>query len=696
MRDWLRGKAAGAGVFVLIAGLVLGGLGWATAAALRLEREQLAERAAAERRLRLRPAMWQLETYVAPFLAREDGRPLNHYSALFATPVAFNTYGNVWATGAVMEPTPLLGADLKPWLLLHFQTAADTGWESPQVPPPELLTMLRGPRPELPLRNVTAARAALLDDLACSLPAERLLTLADQHVSPDRSPDTALLAGRPDEPQQQQQDRQGVGQGLNPGTQPAPQQAFPNQPAFNQQKQQAYGGQQGNVANIDEQRANYLFRLQDNNDRNPVLDRELALGNTARNGSDWFNLKGNARRGPYKDGPPLVPGDGKGPKGDFHPGEGPTRPRAFETSRVEYSPMAPVWAAWPDGSERLLYLRLVWIEGRQVCQGVVLDADALREELAAQVADIFPEARVEPLHDGEEADPDRAMTSLPFQLVVGDAPPPASPGWSPLRVGLALAWLAALVALGAVGLGGWSLLDLSERRIRFVSAVTHELRTPLTTLRLYLDMLLNGLVRDEKQREEYLRTLHAEADRLTRLVGNVLDFSRLEKQRPNLQWEAVPAPALLDQVAQTWSGRCGDAEKELVVEGGIGADKALWTDPGLVQQVLGNLIDNACKYSRDAADRRIWLRSRVEGGRVVLEVEDRGPGVPAAERRAIFRAFRRGGSADVTAGGVGLGLALAKRWAKLLGGRLVLAPPPAEGGACFRLVLPLQAPPPAP
>src|SRR5262249_53630358 len=145
MREWLRGKPGGAGAFVLIAALVLGGLGWATAAALRLEREQLAERAAAERRLRLRPVMWQLESYVAPFLAREAGRPLNHYSALFATPVAFNTNGQVWATGAVMEPSPLLGADLKPWLLLHFQTAADTGWESPQVPPPELLAMLRAP-----------------------------------------------------------------------------------------------------------------------------------------------------------------------------------------------------------------------------------------------------------------------------------------------------------------------------------------------------------------------------------------------------------------------------------------------------------------------------------------------------------------------------------------------------------------------
>ena len=75
----------------------------------------------------------------------------------------------------------------------------------------------------------------------------------------------------------------------------------------------------------------------------------------------------------------------------------------------------------------------------------------------------------------------------------------------------------------------------------------------------------------------------------------------------------------------------------------------------------------------------------LEKGRIVIEVEDRGPGVPAVERRSIFRAFRRGRQSDVT-GGVGLGLALARRWAGLLDGRLALASP-AEGGACFRVEL---------
>ena len=260
--------------------------------------------------------------------------------------------------------------------------------------------------------------------------------------------------------------------------------------------------------------------------------------------------------------------------------------------------------------------------------------------------------------------------------------------WTPLRIGLALAWVAAGVALLAVAAVGWSLIDLSERRFRFVSAVTHELRTPLTTLRLYLDMLLNGLVRDERQKQEYLQTLHGESDRLSRLVNNVLDFSRLEKQKPNLVRRPVAVRELLDQVRSTWQGRCQDAGKQLVVESSLPEDVGVVTDGELVQQVLANLIDNACKYSRDADDPHIWLRASVETGKVLFEVEDRGPGVPPGERRAIFRAFRRGQASEAT-GGVGLGLALAHRWSRLLGGHLSLRQ--SDPGACFRLELPQSA-----
>src|SRR5262249_3519604 len=181
----------------------------------------------------------------------------------------------------------------------------------------------------------------------------------------------------------------------------------------------------------------------------------------------------------------------------------------------------------------------------------------------------FPEARFQPQRDPILQNPDQArrtMTALPIEMDPGPQPRADVETWTPLRIGLALAWAAALVALSAVGLGGFTLLDLSERRIRFVSAVPHELRTPLTTLRLYLDMMAGGLVRDEERQAEYLQTLHAETDRLHRLVGNVLDFARLENQRPRLEKTTVPVAELIGQVQGNWQGRCGSGAQGLVVD----------------------------------------------------------------------------------------------------------------------------------
>src|SRR5439155_6861476 len=93
--------------------------------------------------------------------------------------------------------------------------------------------------------------------------------------------------------------------------------------------------------------------------------------------------------------------------------------------------------------------------------------------------DLFPEARLVPVHEQAPFHSERTMAVLPLQLDPGPAAFAAvDAGWTPLRMGLILAWVAAVIALTAVALVGWSLIDLSERRIRFVSAVTHELRTP--------------------------------------------------------------------------------------------------------------------------------------------------------------------------------------------------------------------------
>jgi signal transduction histidine kinase len=626
MRGWPGGKAGGLLAFVLIAALLAGGLGWATAVALRLEREQLAERAAAVRAVRLRLALGRLDGEVAPLLAREDARPFNHYSTLFPPALALTAGGAPVAPGSVLEPSPLLQAELPGWMLLHFQAdaAPDGCWASPQVPPAALRRLKDGGGLTA-LPNVTAGRARLLAELAAALPPAELLAAARERVAPATLHDTVFQLARRDA------DLANSLANLAP-----PQKAA--SPAANAGRGPAYDQQLSDL----------------NQSRSPQrVQREMALNTIKANGQAW-----------------LGPG---------------RNPSAGTEVTVSLTPMVPLWLRPKAGPERLAFVRLVHVEDLEVCQGVLLDADALRQTLTESVADLFPEARLVPAGAAGADEPETAMATLPFRLDPGPEEPADDPGWTTPRVGLLVAWVAAAAALGAVGLGGWSLLDLSERRARFVSAVTHELRTPLTTLRLYLDMLVGGMVREPGRREEYLRTLHGEAERLHRLVANVLDFARLERQRPRPVRARVAAAELLGRVREAWQRRCDEAGKELIVEPG---PEGAWlqTDPELVQQVLGNLIDNACKYSRGADDRRVWLRFVPDARRAAFEVEDRGPGVPARERRAIFRAFRRGRAVDASAGGVGLGLALARRWAAILGGRLVLAP--AAGGACFRLELP--------
>jgi Histidine kinase-, DNA gyrase B-, and HSP90-like ATPase/His Kinase A (phospho-acceptor) domain len=377
----------------------------------------------------------------------------------------------------------------------------------------------------------------------------------------------------------------------------------------------------------------------------------------------------------------------------------------FQTVEVQLGAMRPVWLPGAEQPEFLLMVRGAQVSGKPVFQGFVIDWPKLQDMLLNEVVDLFPQTQFHPLPPGQPPHPDRAMTALPVQFdpvepPIPDQPAPVDPatlepaGWTPLRIGLACAWAAVLVALLAIGLGGWSLFNLSERRIRFVSAVTHELRTPLTTLRLYLDLLSSGMVSEEKQKAEYLSTLNAEADRLHRLIGNVLDFARLEKSRPAVEKKPTAVGDLLGQLDRNWHGRCAAAGKELVVENRLPAGATVTTDPGLVEQIVGNLIDNAQKYSREATDPRITLRARSEEDRLVIEVEDRGPGVTKRERGSIFRPFRRGHDADVKAGGVGLGLALATRWAHLLGGKLGVDAGCEGAGACFRLEIPGLANPP--
>jgi signal transduction histidine kinase len=638
MSPWWQGKRGATFAYVFVAALVLSGLGWLTATALRLERDGQLAQAQAQEFEKLRLALWRLDSTLAPVLAREDSRPFQDYSEMFAPVALLQADGTSLSPGRVFEPSPLLTDELPDWMLLHFQVDAQGNWKSPQVFPDALARRMANSAPPVSLLNRTAERTELLAALTRQLPARELVALVQTQSGILTRQNLMLLANTADQ----------------------------NTIQFNAQATQSLMPN----AEFDRELRNRAMRQVQNSTLNPRKDA---------------NQGTNSKSGNY-----FLDQENKPAEQTKTPNQSALKKNPGRIVSVTVGPMTPFWKQVGAQPERLFMMRTGRIEEAEVCQGVLLDWPRLETILREEVQDLFPNVTFSRATEGQPLQPDRTLASLPVLLNPGaSVAPEAEARWSALRLGLILAWTAALIALLAVWLGGWSLLELSERRFRFVSAVTHELRTPLTTLRLYLDMLAGGLIREEKQQAEYLQTLNVEADRLNRLVGNVLDFSCLENQKPRLVLADAGVRELFEEASQSWHSRCHDAGMELSIEPSPELEQTLTTDSRLVQQILGILIDNACKYCREAKDRRIWLRARPAGiGKLALEVEDRGPGIPLLERRSIFRAFKRGKNTEVITGGVGLGLALAERWARLLGGRLFLKTPPNSTGACFRLEIP--------
>jgi signal transduction histidine kinase len=212
-------------------------------------------------------------------------------------------------------------------------------------------------------------------------------------------------------------------------------------------------------------------------------------------------------------------------------------------------------------------------------------------------------------------------------------------------------------------------------------------------------MLAGGMVPEADQRQRYLDTLRVEADRLAHLVENVLQYARLERGRPGKRREEVSLASLLDRCESRLAERAAQAEMKLIVEAtDADRDSTLATDSAAVEQILFNLVDNACKYAAASADKRIHLeiaalsswRRASQRGCVRLIVRDHGPGISRAGRKKLFQPFSKSvHEAASTAPGVGLGLALCRRLAADLGGRLDLESP-ADGGAAFVLTLPVS------
>ncbi len=350
---------------------------------------------------------------------------------------------------------------------------------------------------------------------------------------------------------------------------------------------------------------------------------------------------------------------------------------------VRQGMMRPMWV-----QDALILARRVSVDRKEYIQGCELDWPEIRQLLIADVTDLLPQADLRPVAAGSGEKQARMLAALPVQLIAGDAPVESAAEVSPIRISLMMAWVCVLVAATAVGVLLRGAVGLSERRGAFVSAVTHELRTPLTSLRMYTEMLAEGMLPDEKKRAEYVNTLRVEADRLAHLVENVLSYSRLERNRAGGQMVTLPLSELIAQVQPRLSQRAEQAGLSLMVPAAADtAGVSVRADASAVEQILFNLVDNACKYAADASERTIHVGCEHVDSRVAIHVRDHGPGVSPREARKLFRPFSKSArDAANSAPGVGLGLALSRRLARDMGGDLRLDGA-AHAGACFVLIL---------
>lgn len=345
--------------------------------------------------------------------------------------------------------------------------------------------------------------------------------------------------------------------------------------------------------------------------------------------------------------------------------------------------MTPVWT-----SGEMLLARRIRRGGVEYVQGSLIDWQTLQQWLLETVNDLLPDARLEPLESFDAAGEPGLLAALPVRLIPGPLPVGTEPPRSVVPRTLALAWIAVLLSSLVGGVLVVGVVRLSQRRAAFVAAVTHELRTPLTTFRMYSEMLAQGMVRDGDAQREYLQTLRDQSLRLSHLVENVLAYARLERGRGLSAPERTSLRQMIDPVLPSLEQRASSDRMELVVEWTEVFEAPIWANPSAVEQILVNLIDNACKYAAGTGDHRICLTAYREARHLVLRVRDHGPGLPASRKR--FRPFDKTvQEAAHSAPGIGLGLALSRRLAKQMGGRLDVDRTITDGAALL-LRLPIR------
>ena len=223
---------------------------------------------------------------------------------------------------------------------------------------------------------------------------------------------------------------------------------------------------------------------------------------------------------------------------------------------------------------------------------------------------------------------------------------------------------------------------LAEQRVNFVNQVSHELKTPLTNVRMYAEMLERKLNDEDSKARRYLSVINSESQRLSRLIENVLTFSKLGKKPKPLHLQPGTLQACIERTANVFSPSL--EQHGLTIELDLVCQKKVMFDQHCVEQILNNLISNCEKYAPQTGTVKISCYSKNEQS--YIEVCDSGPGIPEHSTHKVFDPFYRvSNKLSDGVSGTGIGLSIAKDMARQHGGDLYLKP--SQTGACFCLEL---------